>query len=89
MLFTDIKGCGFNPVAQFQMEPVKPFSVLERSLGSNVIVGLKDGERIRGRLLGFDTQVNVVLEDAEFVNNGSSKFKTLVVRGSNIVFISP
>jgi len=70
------------------MEPVKPFSVLERSLGSNVIVGLKDGERIRGRLLGFDTQVNVVLEDAEF-NNGSSKFKTLVVRGSNVVFISP
>jgi small nuclear ribonucleoprotein (snRNP)-like protein len=72
------------------MEPVKPFSVLERSLGSNVIVVLKDGERIRGRLLGFDTQVNVVLGDAELVNNGSSsKFKTLVVRGSNIVFISP
>jgi small nuclear ribonucleoprotein (snRNP)-like protein len=69
-------------------EPVKPFGVLERSLGSNVLVGLKDGGRIRGRLLGFDTQVNVVLGDAEFVGNGSSKFKMLVVRGSNIVFIS-
>lgn len=71
------------------MEPVKPFSALERSLGSNVVVELKDGERIRGKLLGFDTQVNIVLGDAEFIGNGSSKFKMLVVRGSNIVFISP
>jgi small nuclear ribonucleoprotein len=71
------------------MEPVKPFSVLERSLGSNVVVELRDGEKIRGRLLGFDEHVNIVLGDAEFIGNGSSKFKILIVRGSNIVFISP
>jgi small nuclear ribonucleoprotein len=71
------------------MEPVKPFSVLERSLGSNVVVELRDGGKIRGRLLGFDEHVNIVLGDAEFIGNGSSKFKILIVRGSNIVFISP
>jgi small nuclear ribonucleoprotein len=71
------------------MEPLKPFLVLERSLGSNIIVELKDGERIRGRLLGFDEHVNIVLGDAEFVGNGSSKFRILIVRGSNVVFISP
>jgi small nuclear ribonucleoprotein len=71
------------------MEPVKPFRVLERSLGSNVVVELRDGEKIRGRLLGFDEHVNIVLGDAEFIGNGSSKFKMLIVRGSNIVFISP
>ncbi len=72
------------------MSKQRPFDTLDNSLGNGVILRLKDGEEIRGTLKTFDVHMNVVLDDAEEVNENSTKrFGTIVVRGDNIIFVSP
>jgi small nuclear ribonucleoprotein (snRNP)-like protein len=36
--------------------------ILEESLGKNVIVGLRGGKKLRGKLKGFDQHLNLLLE---------------------------
>ncbi|MAF89047.1 MAG: small nuclear ribonucleoprotein [archaeon] len=68
----------------------RPFDSLNQSLGNPVILRLKDGGEIRGILKAFDVHMNVVLEDTEETDSESTKrFGTLIVRGDNIIFISP
>ncbi len=68
----------------------RPFDSLNESIGSTVILRLKDGEEIRGTLKAFDVHMNLVLEDAEEVSDSNTKrYGTVIVRGDNIIFISP
>lgn len=69
----------------------KPLDVLNRALETQVLVGLKGGKEFRGKLVGFDMHVNLVLEEAEEVQSGeaSRRFGTLVIRGDSVVYISP
>jgi len=69
----------------------RPLDVLNRALGSSVLVGLKGGREFRGKLSGFDVHVNIVLEEAEEVQSGeaSKRYGTMVIRGDSLVFISP
>lgn len=64
--------------------------VLSETLGSIVLVKLKGGREIRGRLKSYDQHLNLVLEDAEELRgNGIRKLGTIVVRGDNVILISP
>jgi len=65
--------------------------LLEESLGKVVLVRLKGNRSLRGRLRGFDQHLNLVLEDAEDVSNPNNarKVGVIVVRGDNVVLISP
>ncbi len=65
--------------------------LLNRALGSPVLVSLKGGREFRGKLAGFDVHVNLVLEDAEELQNGepTRRFGTMMIRGDNVVYISP
>jgi small nuclear ribonucleoprotein len=69
----------------------RPLDVLNRALGSQVLVGLKGGKEFRGKLSGFDMHVNLVLEEAEELQSGEAtrRFGTLVIRGDSVVYISP
>jgi small nuclear ribonucleoprotein len=69
----------------------RPLDVLNRALGSSVLVGLKGGRELRGKLSGFDVHVNIVLEEAEEIQGGeaSKRYGTMVIRGDSVVFISP
>jgi len=69
----------------------RPLDVLNRALGSSVLVGLKGGRELRGKLNGFDVHVNLVLEDAEDIQGGEAakRYGTMVIRGDSVVFISP
>jgi small nuclear ribonucleoprotein len=69
----------------------RPLDVLNRALGSQVLVGLKGGREFRGKLSGFDVHVNLVLEEAEELQNNeaSKRYGTLVIRGDSVVYISP
>lgn len=69
----------------------KPVEVLESALNSPVIVRHKGGREIRGDLQGFDIHMNLILRDAEELKpNGSSrKLGTIILRGDNVVFVSP
>ncbi len=64
--------------------------LLGESLGQDVLVKLRSNETVRGRLRSFDQHLNVVLEDAyEMVGDGQRRLGTVVIRGENIVMISP
>src|SRR5881628_1201404 len=65
--------------------------VLDESLGKVVLIKLKGGKVIRGVLQGFDQHMNLSLERAEEVNEDgkSNSLGTLIVRGDNIIMISP
>ncbi len=68
----------------------RPLDALNQSKGKRVILSLKSGEEITGVLNAFDLHLNLWLEDAERRNNGkTTKLGTIVVRGDNILFISP
>ncbi|MEM3737085.1 MAG: LSm family protein [Candidatus Bathyarchaeia archaeon] len=64
--------------------------ILEESLGRVVLVKLKGGKSIRGKLQGFDQHMNLVLQEAEdLFPDKSLKLGTIIVRGDNVVVISP
>ena len=65
--------------------------ILEESLGKAVLVRLKGGRSLRGKLQGFDQHMNLVLEEAEDISdiNSAQKLGTLIVRGDNVIILSP
>jgi len=69
----------------------KPLDMLNRALGSSVLVGLKGGRELRGKLSGFDIHVNLVLEEAEEIQGGEAvrRYGVMVIRGDSVVYISP
>ena len=74
------------------MQQERPFDLLNKAIGQKVLIRLKSGMRIRGKVSSFDAHMNMVLEDAEELgDNGDSKAKlgTILLRGGNIVFVSP
>lgn len=69
----------------------RPLDVLHSSLEAHVIVGLKGGREYRGLLKGYDMHMNVVLENADEIKEGNAKRRLgrVIIRGDNVVFISP
>ncbi len=65
--------------------------ILEESLGKVVLIKLRGGRSIRGRLQGFDQHLNLVLEKAEDVTDAENvkELGLIIVRGDNVVMISP
>lgn len=66
--------------------------ILSKSLGSTVLVRLRGGKILRGILQGYDQHMNLVLEEAEEVsdeNSAQKRLGTIVVRGDNVMMISP
>jgi len=69
----------------------RPLDILDLVLNRQpVLVSLKGGREIRGILQGYDVHMNLVLDKAEEVENGQvQKVGTLIVRGDNVIYISP
>ena len=65
--------------------------VLDESIGEVVLIKLKGTKTIRGTLLGFDQHMNLLLESSEEIpaEGDSKSLGTIVVRGDNVVMISP
>ena len=65
--------------------------ILEDSINKTVLIKLKGSKTIRGNLLGFDQHMNLLLDQTEEIpSEGDSKeLGTIVVRGDNVVMISP
>ncbi len=70
----------------------RPFDLLNKSIGQQVLIRLKNGTDIRGKVQSFDVHMNIVLENAEEMDDGGSakvRLNTILLRGGNILFISP
>ena len=69
----------------------KPLNTLNKSLNSKVLVELKANREYRGVLEGYDPHMNLVLMKAEEYIDKELKRKLdiAIVRGDNVVYISP
>ncbi|MHA1377679.1 MAG: LSM domain-containing protein [Candidatus Helarchaeota archaeon] len=71
----------------------KPLDLLSKSLDQRVLIKLKGGRELRGKLRGFDQHMNLVLENTEEVVYGDEdtikNLGTIIVRGDNVIIISP
>ena len=64
--------------------------LLSKALGSMVLVKLKGGREVRGVLMSFDQHLNLVLDNAEEMRESKVRHLGLIiVRGDNVVLISP
>lgn len=67
-----------------------PLDVLERNLNKKMALQLKDGRLIFGTLVGFDQYMNLVLEESEEKHQETQRrLGTVILRGNNVVTISP
>ncbi|RLI88150.1 MAG: small nuclear ribonucleoprotein [Candidatus Altiarchaeales archaeon] len=68
---------------------MKPLDALGNLLNEPVMVKLKNGMIIKGKLKAFDIHINLVLENASYEDNGvEKKFNQIFLRGDMVVFIS-
>jgi len=72
------------------MKISRPFDMLNNALNKQVLIQLKGNTMIRGKLKAFDVHLNIVLEDAEELENGKVKTKHIEVflRGDNVIFVT-
>ena len=67
-----------------------PLNVLERNLNKSVMLTLKDGRTLEGKLTGFDEYMNMILEETEETREDQvRRVGTVILRGNNIVTIVP
>jgi len=77
--------------------------LLQESIGKNVLVELKGRRTVRGKIQGFDKQMNIVITEATEIieqqgnNNNSEKTKEqeqesqvgdALIRGDNVITIA-
>ncbi|UZE92696.1 MAG: small nuclear ribonucleoprotein [Methanosarcinales archaeon] len=69
----------------------RPLDILNESLNAPVIVRLKGKREFRGELFGYDVHMNLVLNNAEELRDNEviRKLGTVIVRGDNVVYVSP
>lgn len=65
-----------------------PLDVLKEKSGQPLIVRLRGGREFRGELESCDSHMNLVLKNAEEIDGDNEK-STLVIRGDNVVYLSP
>ena len=72
-------------------QPVKPLTVLNQSLHKSIIAQLKGDREYRGTLDGYDPHMNLVLRGAEeYIHSElARKLELVIVRGDNVIYISP
>lgn len=68
----------------------RPFDTLNEAKNKGIILELKNGKQLIGKLKAFDQHVNIVIDDCEEKVDGETKRKlgTVFVRGDTIIFIS-
>jgi small nuclear ribonucleoprotein (snRNP)-like protein len=73
------------------MENSRPLDALNEAKNKRVLVELKNGKQLIGKLIAFDIHINTVLEDAEerVDNQVTRKLGNVFVRGDTIILISP
>ncbi len=69
----------------------RPLDFLNVSKGKKVLVNIKGDKQIVGNLLAFDLHINLVLENAKFLENGEirTSLGLVFLKGETVVLVSP
>lgn len=68
----------------------RPMDLLSLSLNKIVLMKLKGGRQLRGKLRNYDAHLNLTLDDAEEIKEeGNVSLGTIILRGDNVIIISP
>ena len=69
----------------------RPMDLLSMSLNKIVLVKLKGGRQLRGKLKNYDAHLNLTLDEAEeIIDEGeNTSLGTIILRGDNVIIISP
>ncbi|NHK31405.1 MAG: RNA-binding protein [Asgard group archaeon] len=69
----------------------RPMDLLSMSLNNIVLVKLKGGRQLRGKLKNYDAHLNLTLDEAEeIIDEGeNTSLGTIILRGDNVIIISP
>jgi len=67
----------------------RPLTTLQKNTKKNVIVRLKNDIEYKGRMVNVDSYMNLIMTDAEELNDGkvTEKFGRVILRGNNVLFI--
>ena len=68
-----------------------PLTILQNAQNSQILLRLKDGTEYKGLLKEIDAYMNMILEDATEIMEGSpvAKYNEIFIRGNNLLFIKP
>lgn len=68
-----------------------PLHILQNAQNSEILLRLKDGTEYKGLLKEIDAYMNMILEDATEIMDGSpvAKYNEIFIRGNNLLFIKP
>jgi small nuclear ribonucleoprotein len=68
-----------------------PLTILQNAQNSIIILRLKDGTEYKGLLKEIDAYMNMILENAIEIMDGSpvAKYNEIFIRGNNLLFIKP
>jgi small nuclear ribonucleoprotein len=69
---------------------VLPLDLLEKSVNKKLILRLKDGKVIEGKLTSLDVYMNMGLEEVSVkeATGEERRMNSIILRGSNVVSIS-
>ena len=67
----------------------RPLTTLQKQTKKSVIVRLKNDVEYRGKIDNVDSYMNLIMSDAEELNNGKTveKYGRIILRGNNVLFI--
>jgi small nuclear ribonucleoprotein (snRNP)-like protein len=68
---------------------IRPFDLVHKLLKKDVTITMKNGSTFTGKVQSYDENLNLYLSEAKEIMDGGREFKKLVIKGGNIVFISP
>ncbi len=74
-----------------QQRSKNPLMILQNAQNSIILLRLKDGTEYRGLLKEIDAYMNMILEDATELLEGTpvAKYNEIFIRGNNLLFIKP
>ena len=84
MIFVSIK---YETLISHTMQ--LPLDVLEKLANSKIVLRLKDGRILIGKLTGWDQFMNIILENTQEKHGDTERrLGTILLRGNNVVSIS-
>ncbi len=74
-----------------QQRSKNPLQILQNAQNSQILLRLKDGTEYKGLLKEIDAYMNMILEEALELIDGSpvARYNEIFIRGNNLLFIKP